>query len=100
NPALPFQERAQAVNAAGKTPLFVINRAPARARIADEIRVQIARYELPTAAAELGNRAAFAESVYEGAGVVETAPKSPAAREVLSLLEDVLSRLDVGRAAA
>ena len=90
---------AQAVSAAGKTPLFVINRAPARARIADEIRRQIKKYALPVASSELGNRAAFAESVYRGAGVVETFKSNPAATEVAALVEEVLEQLDYAVAA-
>ena len=92
---------AQAINAAGKKPLFVVNRAPARARIADEIRAQISKYALPVAATELGNRAAFAESVYAGAGVIEIAKRSPAAVEIEALTDEVLAAIGRhGRAAA
>ncbi|MEM8935121.1 MAG: ParA family protein [Pseudomonadota bacterium] len=83
-----------------KEPLFVINRAPPRARIADMIRAEIKRHGLPLAPAELGNRAAFSESLASGRGVVETAPSSRAAEEMRALAAVVTKRLDAVSAAA
>lgn len=83
---------AKAVGLAGRPSLFVINRAPPRARVADEIREQIARHRLPVAKTEFGNRAAFTESMGVGAGVTETAPSSVAAIEARALAAEVLAR--------
>lgn len=91
---------ARAIGEAGRASLFVINRAPPRARIADDIRTQIERYRLPVSKAELGNRAAFAESMAVGAGVVETAPSSQAAIEARALAHEVLARAGLSRRAA
>lgn len=90
---------ARAIGQAGRPFLFVINRAPPRARIADEIRTQIKKHRLPVAKAEFGARAAFAESIAAGAGVVETAPSSPAAAEVRDLAREVMKRAGIGVAA-
>jgi chromosome partitioning protein len=85
---------------ASRTPaLFVINRAPPRARIADQIRQLIREHHLPVAASELGNRAAFAESLARGMGVVETEPSGIAAREITALADEVLGRARLARAA-
>lgn len=82
---------ASLVGQIGKPALFVINRAPPRAKIADLIRDKISQYRLPVAATELGNRAAFAESMATGAGVVDAAPTSIAAREIEALATEILS---------
>ncbi len=89
---------ASLVGQIGRPALFVINRAPPRAKIADLIRDKITQYRLPIAATELGNRAAFAESMASGAGVVDTAPTSLAAREIEALAEEISTR--IGRTAA
>ncbi len=91
---------AEAVGEAGRDVLFVINRAPARARIADEIRRQIIKYNLPVAKTELGNRTAFVESMAGGAGVLETAKTSTAAQELSALMDEVTSRVKGRRKAA
>jgi len=85
------QPTAQAIGDARKSVRFVINRAPVRARVADEIRKQINAFKLPVAKTELGNRNAFAESMLIGAGVVETAPRSLAAQETNALVEEIFS---------
>ena len=82
------------------TPLFVINRAPPRARIADLIRAQIKKQRLPVAKTEFGNRAAFSESLAKGLGVVESASSSPAAQEVRLLAGEVLRKLEKAKLAA
>lgn len=83
----------------GKAPFFVINRAPPRARIADLIRAEIKKHKLPLASVELGNRAAFSESLASGRGVVETAPSSPAAIEIRALAADIAERHELQAAA-
>ncbi|MEM9169976.1 MAG: ParA family protein [Pseudomonadota bacterium] len=89
-----------AVGEADREALFVINRAPPRARVADEIRRQIKLHELPCARVELGNRAAFAESMMKGMGVVEFAPKSLAAQEMNRLVDEVVQLAEPMRSVA
>lgn len=91
---------AQAIGEAGRPFLFVINRAPPRARIADDIRAQIKKHRIPCAAVELGNRAAYAEAIAQGLGVVETEPTSLAGQEVTALSQEVLKRRGVRERAA
>lgn len=83
---------ARLVGETGRPVMFVVNRAPSRARIADAIRAEIRKHKLPLAEAELGNRAAFSESLANGLGVVETAPSGKAAAEIRALKEEVASR--------
>ncbi len=82
---------AEAIGAAGKSALFVVNRAPAKSRIAAEIRIQIDKYRLPVARTELGNRTAYAETMGVGAGVVEAAPRSAAAAEIRALTAELFA---------
>lgn len=84
---------ARLVGELGRPVMFVVNRAPARARIADAIRAEIKRNRLPLAEAELGNRAAFSESLADGLGVVETAAPSKAAAEIRALKDEICIRL-------
>ncbi len=77
----------------GTRALLVLNRVPARGRAADAIRDEIRRNGWPLAVASLGNRQAFAASVGEGRGVLETAPRSAAGEEVSALAAEILERL-------
>jgi chromosome partitioning protein len=79
--------------AAGTDALLVLNRVPARGRAAAAIRSAIESERWPLAAASLGNRQAFAASIGAGQGVAETAPQSPAGREIAALAAEVLARL-------
>lgn len=74
----------------GRMARFFINRTPPRARVADLIREQIKKHGLPTLDVEFGARAAFAESLAKGAGVVETASSSQAADEARRLARAVM----------
>ena len=80
---------AQAIGQAGKSVRFIVNRAPSKSRIADEIRRLLGESGLKVAHAELGNRTAFAESILTGEGVVETAPRSTAAVEIDRLVNEI-----------
>ncbi|MBY0422520.1 MAG: ParA family protein [Parvularculaceae bacterium] len=91
---------AQAIGEAGRPFLFVINRAPPRARIADDIRAQIKKHRIPCASTELGNRAAYAEAIAQGLGVVESEPASLAGQEVSALAREVLKRRSAREKAA
>jgi len=69
--------------------LLVLNRLPARGKLADAIRARIEKEGLPLAAATLGNRSAFAVSMMEGKGVAETQPKGTAAAEIAALAKEI-----------
>lgn len=73
--------------------LLVLNRLPARGKLADAIRAKIEEQGLPLAAASLGNRSAFAVSMMEGKGVAETQPKGTAAAEIEALAKEIESLL-------
>jgi len=73
--------------------LLVLNRVPARNKLADSIRAKIAEEGLPLAETQLGNRSAFAASLMEGKGVVETQPKGAAALEILTLADEIAALL-------
>jgi len=80
---------AQLISKADRPALFVANRVPPRARIADLIRQKIRESALPIARTELGNRAAFAESLASGHGVTESEPGHAAAEEIESLGQEL-----------
>ena len=80
--------------------LFVINRAPPRARVAELIRDRMRNSKLPVAQTELGNRAAFAESIATGRGVIETERNGPAAQEILALTDELTALSSRGARAA
>ncbi len=69
---------------------LVLNRLPARGRLADQIRQMIARDGLTVARQSLGNRQAFAASLLEGLGVTEAQPRGLAAQEITALAGEVL----------
>jgi chromosome partitioning protein len=73
----------------------VLNRVPARGRLLDVIRAKIADEKMPLANSTLGSRSAFASSMLEGKGVVETQPKSSAANEIRALAEEIATILDL-----
>ena len=67
----------------------VLNRAPARGRLLDATREELARSKAPVLAAALGNRSAYATSMQRGLGVTESAPKGLAAEEVRALIAEL-----------
>lgn len=69
--------------------LVVLNRLPARGKLADIIRAKIEEAGLKLATATLGNRSAFAVSMLEGRGVAETQPRGVAAAEVAALAAEI-----------
>ena len=64
---------------------LLLNRAPASGKLRDDIEGQIRDRNLPMLDAVLGNRTAYAQAFMAGLGVVETAPRGPAAAEVRAL---------------
>lgn len=73
--------------------LFVLNRVPARARMAEQIAEALKREKLPIANASLGNRVAYAAAMMQGRGVTEILPHSAAADEIRSLAAELMGRL-------
>jgi len=73
--------------------LVVLNRVPPRGRVVEVIRGQLAEKKLPTAQTTVGNRIAFAASMLEGKGVVESHRRSPAADEVHALADEIAGTL-------
>jgi len=73
--------------------LLVLNRVPARNKLADTIRAKIAEEGLPLAATQLGNRSGFAASMMEGKGIVETSPRSTGAEEIRALAAEIAAIL-------
>jgi chromosome partitioning protein len=73
-----------------KTPVtLVLNRLPSRGKLADRVRAKIAAEAFPLAETALGNRSAFAASMMDGKGVVETQPKGLAATEIRALADEL-----------
>ncbi len=76
--------------------LVVINRAQTRVKLAEALYARIAELGADVAESTIGNRISFAASMMEGRGVVETAPKSKAALEMLALADEITKRLPPG----
>lgn len=74
-----------------RDPLLVFNRVPPRGKLPAEIAGRIAAESWPLARTRLGNRTAFAASMLEGKGVVETDPRGRAAEEICALAREILS---------
>ncbi len=72
--------------------MLVVNRMPARARLADEMISRLTSLGIGVAQATLGNRIAFAETLAEGAGVSESEPNSTATQEITALGEELWAR--------
>ena len=72
---------------------LVLNRAPASSRLRTLIETDIARRSLRLLPTSLGNRTAYPNAFAQGLGVIEAAPKSLAAAEMLALLDDIIRAL-------
>ena len=73
--------------------LIVFNRTPTRGRLVEAVRKKILEMNVPVAEAVLGNRVAFASSMMEGKGVVESNPRHTATKEIKMLADEIVSRL-------
>ena len=76
-----------------KKALLVLSRVPPRSLAADAVVNEIASRKWPLARNRLGNRQAFAASINEGKGVVETARRSAAGQEIEALAKEILRKL-------
>ena len=64
---------------------LLLNRVPAAGKLREEIEGQLRDRRLPVLDAVLGNRTAYAQTFMAGLGVVEAAPRGPAAVEARAL---------------
>lgn len=78
---LAAEERRRAV--------LLLNRAPASGSLRAAAEAAIAEAGWARLAAVLGNRVAFAAAFARGAGVTESAPRSPAAAELAAVVEEM-----------
>ena len=62
------------------------------AALGRDVFTALANYPFPVLPTAIGQRVAFAESAALGCSVLETAPASPAAQEILALTRDLLER--------
>ncbi|HMO09009.1 MAG TPA: ParA family partition ATPase [Paracoccaceae bacterium] len=76
----------------GKPTLLVLNRAKAGTRLVEEIAAAAAELSPDVAAARLGQRVAYAETLGQGLGVAD-AGRGPAAAEAAVLTDEILVRL-------
>ncbi len=76
--------------------MLVINRAQSRMKLAEILTQHIAALGTPLADSTIGNRTAFAASMLEGLGVVETAPRTKAAEEIKALADEIMRLLASG----
>ncbi len=75
-----------------KRATIVLNRAKAGTRLGEEVAQAAAALEAEVATTRLGQRVVYAETMGTGLGVLEAGP-SPASREVLALMDEVLALL-------
>jgi chromosome partitioning protein len=68
---------------------LVLNRAPAASKLRSMVERDAEAAGYDVLAQTLGNRAGFANAFAQGMGVVETAPKSVAAQEIMALLREI-----------
>ncbi|MGI9487598.1 MAG: ParA family partition ATPase [Geminicoccaceae bacterium] len=73
--------------------LLVLNRTPPRGLAAEAVIAEVKKKKWPLARTRLGNRQAFAASINEGKGVIETARKSAAGKEIEALAKEILRRV-------
>ena len=73
--------------------MMVFNRTPTRGKLVDAVRKKITEMDVPVAQAVLGNRVAFASSMMEGKGVVESHSRQSAAKEIRALAQEISTLL-------
>jgi chromosome partitioning protein len=73
--------------------LVVFNRTPAKGKLVDAVRRKVTQTDMPVAATVLGNRVAFAASMMEGKGVVESNPRHTATKEIKALADEIAAKL-------
>ena len=74
--------------------LVILNRMPARGKLADQMRMKYAELGSTVADTVLGSRVAFASSMLEGKGISEQGGAGAAGAEMKMLAAEILRRLD------
>ena len=74
---------------------LVFNGAPARGTLTNDARSAVAAYDIPAAPCSLGHRIAFVHALIDGLTVLESEPRSKAAREVNTLYEYLRKQMEV-----
>jgi len=69
--------------------LALLNRAPAKGKLVDRIRADLAASGVTLTTTSLGNRIAFASAMLDGRGVSETQPRGSAASELTRLATEL-----------
>ena len=69
--------------------LLILNRAPAKSALRTQVEALMVKSGARITNAVIGNRAGFANAFARGLGVVETAPKSVAAAEIVALAAEL-----------
>lgn len=73
-----------------KKPLMlVLNRVPPKSRLNDTIMDKLGSMNIDVSRQTLGNRVAFASSIMQGLGVVESDPRGTAAEEIRALMKEI-----------
>lgn len=72
-----------------KSLMLVLNRVPPRAKLNEVIMDRLAKMNILVARQTLGNRVAYASSIIQGLGVIESEPSSTAAEEIRALAKEV-----------
>jgi chromosome partitioning protein len=73
--------------------LIVLNRDQTRMKLSEGLAGPIGELGADVAETTIGSRTAFAASMLVGLGVVETAPRTKAAAEILALADEITRRL-------
>ncbi len=89
------QATLQAAQKENSPVMMVFNRIPARGKLVDAVRRKITDMDVAVASSSLGNRVAFAASMMEGRGVVESNPRHLAAKEIRALADEIAAKAGV-----
>ncbi len=69
--------------------IALLNRIPPRGKLLDKIKEMLEEEERPVLNTSLGNRVAFAASMIDGLGVLESEKRSLAAKEIKALAKEI-----------
>ncbi len=72
--------------------LLVLNRVPPRANLTADMIEKLNELGVALAKTQIGNRVALASALAEGKGILEAAPGSRAAAEIVALAREILKR--------
>jgi len=73
---------------------FLINRQFANTTLSAEVKEALASFDVPTMKCRITNRTEYAKSAKNGLTAIETEPSGPAAREIISLVDELCTLTD------